>query len=262
MKLFVKRPFGADCATEFFGERYAPFHLPGSYNVAYEAIRQFQKFLDLPDAEKRRWDFRDAAGKSNDGWMSRDGRSVPYVATRGVVKKDQKDWWHWSPRMHELMRERGLFEFYRDFTEASEACWQFHQRAWLEVLEVLDEMAPGKQLAMLAKHPSSQRMCTLRLIVYRPVASGEEMADWHPDRSDATFHIANSRAGLRVGPKEILWEPDPDDILFFAGEKARRSMGVSALMHGARETALLADAVVPRWTVVQFLHINHALYQR
>lgn len=260
MKLMTKRLFGPDCAAEFVDQRYTSFYLPGSYDVAQDAVQQFQKFLELPMAEKSRWDFRDADGKSDDGWMPRDGRNAPYVAIRGVIKKDQKDWFHWSPRMWDFMKQRGLCGLQQELVDACQACWEFHQHTWLDVLKVLDRTISGRQLHMLGKHPSSQNMCTLRLIVYRPVAYDEEMADWHPDRSDATFHVANSRPGLHIGPKEILWEPEPDDILFFSGLKAKRSMGVPELLHGVREVAQADRALIPRWTVVDFLHINHALY--
>lgn len=257
MQLPEPRPFSVACAREFRDQRYAAFHSLGSWDVACDAVSEFQEFLCESEEVKRLWDFTGLDGKSNDGWVR---RRDPYETHRGELRADEKDWWHWSPRMFDLMRERGLHGLQKDLVETSEACWQYSQKLWFAICEVLDEVIPNRQLAMLARHPSSQRLSTTRLIVYRPVESGTVMGEWHADRSDATVHVFNSRNCLRVGPQRIRWEAGMDDILFFAGEKARKSMGVSELMHGAVEGTSSADAAIPRLTVVHFCHINHALF--
>ncbi|MDZ4299595.1 MAG: hypothetical protein U1A26_01630 [Candidatus Sungbacteria bacterium] len=257
MKLLEPRSFTAQCAAEFRDRRFAAFHIPGSWEIAREAAEQFQKFLLEPEEAKYLWDFADPDGKSNDGWVR---RKNPYETHRGFGRSDLKDWWHWSPRMFDLMRERGLHGLQKDLVEVSEACWQYQEKLWFAICEVLDEVIPNRQLAMLARHPSSQRMSSTRLIVYRPVESGAVMGEWHADRSDATLHMFNSRNCLRIGSQRIPWEAGVDDILFFAGEKARKSMGISELMHGAIEGASSTEAIVPRLTVVHFCHINHALF--
>ncbi len=260
MRLLKPRSFTAQCAAEFRDKRYAAFHLPGSWDVARDAALEFQKFLHEPEEVRRLWEFKDPNGKQNDGWVDRSGAAKPYETHGGGLRMDEKDWWHWSPRMYDLMRDRGIYGQQKNLVEASEVCWQYQEKLWFTICEVLDEVIPNRQLAMLARHPSSQRLSSTRLIVYRPVQSGTVMSEWHSDRSDATLHAFNSRNGLRIGPNRTPWKAGTDDILFFAGDKARKSMGVPELMHGAVEELSPPEAAVSRLTVVHFCHINHMLY--
>jgi 2-oxoglutarate-Fe(II)-dependent oxygenase superfamily protein len=117
-----------------------------------------------------------------------------------------------------------------------------------------DQALPGYDIAK--RHADvSDELDVLRILRYDRNVGGE-IGKPHTDRDGFTFHIAETRPGLRIGDTRESYAAEKNHILVFPGQKFERVTAgrIRALPHDIVDNP--APDAESRWSVVFFAHMR------
>jgi hypothetical protein len=241
-------------AAELIDRNMTIIPFPDKETLVRKAISGFQNFLGEPIYYRSQWTFLLHKGQER--------------IERGYFRRDDdehKSFFHFAPCLGSMLAEQNIavrchYEFYNAAAALFDACEQL----MLLFVRALDKVSPGYGLSLIARHPSSREMNTLRLLDYDCAAPSATIANWHTDRSALTMHIDDSRPALRLGREQILHRCIPEAALVFPGDKIVRTFPlVRPVNHAVIEQSnSVIASQEERWSAVFFFHINTVLVSR
>ena len=224
-------------------------------DVVPKLMKEFKLICSLPLEYRERYtipipDEDDPDKQADNGYLRKDGRAKP---SGGYW--DKKDIWHYRP-WHWSWYQRNNVDIsaHRVLFELSQVVFLRCLRLQRQFLKALDSVMPGYNFTSLARSEYAFAKHVLRLALYDQAESNQrELGKPHRDRNFITFHIADSRPGLRTGEDKTLYVAEPDTILVFPSVHAERITGgkLKALEHGVWEEED-PDVADRRWSIIFF----------
>lgn len=165
---------------------------------------------------------------------------------------DDKWFFHWRPSLRSHLAARGVdISAYEDFFEICGLIFSTCVNLSLAFASDFDLRCPGYDLSKRIGTAVAEDLHVLRILAYDV---GTTIARPHTDRSLLTFHIAESRPGLRLGEERELYVASHADVLLFPGRKLQNlTRGrFPALVHDVIDVTSERQC---RWSIVFFTHV-------
>ncbi|MFZ2804644.1 MAG: 2OG-Fe(II) oxygenase family protein [Patescibacteria group bacterium] len=181
--------------------------------------------------------------------------------THTYEKTDNKWFFHYRPSLRgHLAKHNVQTDSYGEMLlAAGDYLHRYYENMVLRIADALDLHLPGYRIPDLMRHEAGRSVNVLRILAYDQGCAATNVnnivARPHTDRDFLTFHIANSRDGLHLGPEREPYAVQPGKLLAFAGQKLERlTRGhIKAVQHDVQDP----DGAAPdgRWSMVFFSHI-------
>lgn len=173
----------------------------------------------------------------------------------GTSKKreDNKYFFHHRFTLEANLAARGVdTSMHRDLLRACDALHAECRAISHEFGAAFDRVYPGYDLLDRLIDAEAMDLDPLRILSYD---TGNEIGKAHTDKNAFTFHIAESRGGLRIGPEKTPYVALPDRILIFPGDKLGRLTGgkITPLVHDIVDSE--THASTGRWSLIYFAHM-------
>lgn len=212
-------------------------------------IEGFQKLIADPDREK--WSLNTLRVGSDprepdDGLIRKE---------KGLYGKAQDNKWffHYRRSLEDRLQEHGVDTTMHTFFLDRARELHLHCHHMMKAIGLaLDGLHPDLEFARHLTEAEDADLNVLRLLSYD---KGSDIGKAHTDLSALTFHLAESRPGLRIGsePRQP-YKAEPNKILVFNSIKIQRlSKGrLPAVPHDIVDDDIAATE--GRWSVVYFAH--------
>lgn len=205
----------------------------------------------IEDPNRADWSIKlERPGEDNSG--PDDGLVRKTNGYLGVVA-DNKWFFHYRSTLEStLMKQKVDVTRHRSLLRSANSLYEECRGIAHTFAAAFDKALPGYGLLGRVLTAQSAGLDVLRILSYD---QGSEIGKAHTDRNAFTFHIADSRSGLRIGEKRTPYEALPDSILVFPGDKLSRLTDgrIKPLIHDIVDTE--QNATAGRWSIVYFAHI-------
>ncbi len=157
------------------------------------AVKAFFRFMELPEATKRRFAFKleDYQGQMEMGYWTR---------SRAEGKADNREYFHYDAAADEAFRKTGAdCPELITFMDAAKIVYQATVPTLREAVQIIDEVYPGIEKKIFEPGSGRFLQAPIRFLGYPNTDPGDFLASGHYDKGIVTLAIAESAPGLRIG---------------------------------------------------------------